>query len=257
MEVTLGACLLTIGMLIYADYHALRSTELLEYEWRHKMLEEQLDRQLLHYKSYQKYTESFRSFQHDYRSMMASLKSLIRAGENEQAIGFIDSLHDDMQKQVQVHKRYSDHVVLDAILQNAANLCQEKEIRFSFQVSAPRDTGLSLPDAIRIFSNITSNAIEACGKLPVERRFIEITSRNDNQWSTLEAANSYDGNAPMENGHFLTTKRENPNDGLGLRIIQDVVERLGGFMVCDADAERRVFRSRVHIPRYPPADSHS
>jgi signal transduction histidine kinase len=255
MEVTLGACVLTIGMLIYAVYHALRSTELLEYEWRHKMLEEQFDRQLLHYKSYQKYTESFRSFQHDYRSMMASLKILIRAGENEQAIGLIDGLYDDMQKHVRMHKRYSDNVVLDAMLQDAANLCEEKEIRFSFQVSAPRDNGLALLDAIRIFSNITSNAIEACEKLPAEQRFIEITSRNDAQWSTLETVNAYDGNAPMESGKFVTTKPEKQNHGLGLCIIRDVVEGMGGFMVCDADADRKVFRTRVHIPRHAPTDS--
>lgn len=257
MQVTLGTCILTIGMLIYAVYHALRSTELLEYEWRHKMLEEQLDRQLLHYRSYQKYTESFRSFQHDYRSMMASLKSLIRAGEIEQAARLIDGLYDDMQKQVRMHKRYSDHVVVDAILQDAANLCEEKEIRFSFQVSVPRDTGLMLPDAIRIFSNITSNAIEACEKLPAEQRFIEITSRNDAEWSSLEAVNAYDGNAPMENGAFVTTKPESQNHGLGLRIIRDVVEALGGFIVCDADARRKVFHIRVHIPRRAPTDSHS
>jgi two-component system sensor histidine kinase AgrC len=252
MGVTLGACVLTIGMLIYAVYHALRSTELLEQKWRHQMLEEQLDRQLLHYKSYQKYTESFRSFQHDYRSMMASLKSLIRADENEQAVKLIDGLYDDMQKRVRIHKRYSDHLVLDAMLQDAANLCEEKKIRFSFQVSVPRNTGLSLPDAIRIFSNITSNAIEACEKLPSERRFIEITSRNDAQWSTLETVNSYDGNAPMENGKFVTTKPESQNHGLGLRIIADVVEGLGGFIMCDADSGRGVFRIRVHIPRRPP-----
>jgi len=257
MEVMLGACVLTIGMLVYAIYHALRSTELLEYEWRHKMLEEQLNRQLFHYKSYQKYTESFRSFQHDYRSMMASLKALVRAGENEQAIGLINSLYDGMQNQVRMHKRYSDNVVLDAILQDAANLCEEMKIRFSFQVSVPRSTGLSLHDAIRIFSNITSNAIEACEKLPVEQRFIEITSRNDAQWSTLEAVNAYDGNTCMENKEFVTTKPESQNHGLGLRIIRDVVEELGGFMVCDADAERKVFRIRVHIPRCAPTGSTS
>lgn len=252
MEVTLGACILTISMLIYTVYHALQSTELLEYEWRHQMLEEQLDRQLLHYKSYQKYTKSFRTFQHDFRSMMSSLKTLIRAGESEQAIGLIDSLYDDMQKRVRVHKRYSDHVVLDAILHDTANLCEEKKIRFFFQVSVPRNTGLSLTDAISIFSNIISNAIEACEKLPAERRFIEITSRNDDQWSTLEAINSYDGNAPMENGKYVTTKSEFQNHGLGLRIIGDVAETLGGFILCDADAEHSSFRIRVHIPRLDP-----
>jgi hypothetical protein len=35
---------------------------------------------------------------------------------------------------VQIHKRYSENVVLDAILQDLANICEENQIRLTEQL---------------------------------------------------------------------------------------------------------------------------
>lgn len=91
-------------------------SELLEYELHTKRLQEQLDRQVSHYKSYKKFTESYRIFKHDYKDMMSTVKTLIKNKENEKAVNLLDEIHDTMQKNVQMHKTYSDNVLLDAIL---------------------------------------------------------------------------------------------------------------------------------------------
>lgn len=249
VEVGLGTYVLTIGMLIYAIYQSIQSTELLEYQWRTEMLEGQYERQMRHYKSYQKYTESFQAFKHDYKSMMVSLKSLIRTNENEKALQLIDDIFDEMQKKVQVHKKYSDNVILDAMLQDLANICSENQIRFSSSVFVPRDTGLSVIDAIRIFSNFTNNALEACLKVPVSERFIDVATTSEQQWVTLQAINSYDGQTRVENGKLLTTKPDKHNHGLGLRIVAQIAEDLGGFMMYETDPETKIFLVRIHIPR--------
>lgn len=250
MGIALGACTLTLFMLVFAIYHSIRGTELQEYQWRTKALEEQFERQLQHYKSYQKYTESFRTFRHDYKYMMGTLKSLIKANDIEKAILLLDNIYEDMQKKVKIHKRYSDNVVLDAMLQDLANICSEKEIRFSFNVFTPRDTELALVDAIRIFSNITNNALEACEKIPPPERFIEITTGTDQQWVTLEIINSYNGQILIQNGKLITTKQEKYGHGLGLRIVQEISENIGGFVIYDTDTENRTFLTRIHIPRF-------
>ncbi len=249
VSVCLGAYTLTIGILIYAIYQSIKSTELLEYQWRTEMLEGQYERQVRHYKSYQKYTESFQIYKHDYKSMMASVKSLIWANENEKALQLIDDMFDDMQKRVLIHKKYSDNIILDAMLQDLANICSESEIRFSSSVCAPRDTGLSTIDAIRIFSNFANNAVEACLNVPVSERFIEVATTSEQQWVTLQAINSYDGKSRVENGKLISTKPDNHNHGLGLRIVAQIAENLGGFMMYEADPQTKIFLVRIHIPR--------
>lgn len=248
VKVTIGSCLLTLSMMLYAVYLSLQSIELLEYRFTTKILEEQYEQQIRHYESYQKYTESFRTFKHDYKSMITSLKALIQAQEEERAIQMIDDLYDDMQNRVEAHKKYSDDVILDAMLQDTVNICEEKGIRFSFKVFVPRNTELSTLDAIRIFSNLIQNAVEACEKVPASERFIDIITRNDNQWITLEAVNSYDGRTVVNKGTLMTTKPEKEGHGLGLSIVQEIAQNLGGFVIYDADTERKTFLIRVHIP---------
>ena len=248
-KVALGAYVLTLGILIYAIYQSIQSTELLEYQWRSEMLEEQYERQVRYYKSYQKYTESFRAFKHDYKFMMASLKSLIRANKNEKALELIDEMFDEMQKKVLIHKKYSDNVVLDAMLQDLANICCENEIRFTSNVFVPRNTALSALDAIRIFSNFANNAVEACQKCPASERFIDVASANEQQWVTLQAINSYNGKSHIEGGKFVTTKEEKRSHGLGLVIVEQIAENLGGFVLYEPDPEKGIFLVRIHIPR--------
>jgi hypothetical protein len=247
--IALGACVLSIGMLIYSIHYSIRATELSEHRLHNKILEEQYALQLRHYRSYQIFTEGFRAFRHDYTSMMLSLKSLIQAHEDEMALQLIDSMCDTMETHVKVHKKYSNNVVLDAMMQDLVEQCEENEIRLSFTVFVPQNTSLSLIDGIRIFYNVTHNAVEACCKVPVQDRFIEITSGNEDGWVSLQIVNAYDGNVLMKNGTFLTTKAEKDGHGFGLSIVKEIVGNLNGVALFTPDPQAKTFLTRVLIPQ--------
>lgn len=237
-----------VGLQFVFNYIVKLST-VLEYEIHTRQLQEQLERQIRHYRSYQRYTESFRTFKHDYKNMMASVKTLLRNEEYEKAIRMLDYVHDTMQKDVQILKTYSNNIMLDAILQDAANYCEEKGISFSALAHLPKEVSLTELDIVRIFSNVIDNAMEACEKLSGNDRFIKITSSGNQEWAIIEASNSYSGGLFVEDGELQTQKENRDYHGLGLKVIRDTIEGLGGLMFIDPGQEEKVFKIKLCFPK--------
>lgn len=241
--------LVSKGTSLFVFHHALRVSVLLEYERHTRQIQEQLARQLRHYQAYQKFTESFRMFKHDYKHLMSSVKGLIRSNENEKALRLIDDIHDSMQKTVMVHKTYSNNHLLDAVFQDAANVCAEEQIRFSAQLPFPKDVALGDLNTVRIATNIVNNAIEACLKVPGYQRFVEISGNYTENWIVVCVVNSYDGVLTYHGGKLRTTKKDKDLHGLGMGIIEEIIEDLGGLVLIDTDTEKKVFSIKLHIPR--------
>lgn len=246
--VMFGVCALNFSALVYLMHHAIQTIELVEYKWHAKILEEQNARQLRHYKSFQQYTNRFRAFQHDYKSMIGSLKHMIAAQENDKALQLIDNMNITMEQKILVQKRYSDFIVLDSIVQDLAATCEENNIRFSFQATANIEPALSLLDSIRVFSNLTNNAVEACCQVLVSERFIDMVSSHREGWHTLQIINSFNGKVRMRGDSFLTTHVDKQNRGLGLGIVKDIVDSAGGFLICQSDLKNNTFQVQVHVP---------
>lgn len=239
-----------MALLAFIWNNSVRVSVWMEYELYTDQLQEQLARQMSHYKSYKKHTESFRVFKHDYVHMMAAMKSLIRRNDNEKALKLIDEIHDTMQKEVQIHRKYSDYVLLDAMLQDTANSCEEKNIRFSVTLHMPQQMILTDLDVVRVFSNVLNNAIEACVKVPViSERFLEISGSANEDWSVIELRNSFSGEIRFKGEELLTTKENKDFHGIGLKVVKDIIEGAGGMVRVDVDQEKKVFRLRLHIPR--------
>ena len=248
--IALCAFLLTLGMFIYIIIYSADIMELTDYKWRAKLLEEQYALQLRHYRAYEKYTKDFRVFRHDFNRMMPLLQTLVENKETNKAVLLIKQLSGTMQRTVHIHKKYSNHVVIDAMLQDLANLCEEHQIRYEFQAVSPKNTGLSLLDGIRILSNLSTNAVEACLKVPEKERFIEITCWCENNWTALQIMNSFDGEVHMEKGYPITTKKDAWNHGLGLISVREIVEKMHGLLQIDMDQKQRIFTVSVYLPEH-------
>ncbi|ABX41975.1 sensor histidine kinase [Lachnoclostridium phytofermentans] len=245
----LGACIISKLCQQLVFQHIAKVSELLEYQKHSHKLQEQLSYQIRHYQSYCRFTESYRIFRHDYEKMMTSVKTLLNSKEYERATRMLDNIHDTMQRDVLIHKTYSNNVLLDAILQNAAKAGEEKGIRFWAHAHLPEDVPMSELDIVRVFSNAIDNALEACSKISGKERFIEITSSGSKEWATIEIGNSFNGELSMVGGEQETSKDDKDFHGFGLRIIKEVVEDTGGLVLIELDQEKKIFKIRVCIPR--------
>lgn len=240
-------CLAAQGLLVN---RGIRTSSLLKYEL-HTELQQQLERQLRHYKAYQKYTESFQAFKQDYNHMITSVKSLLSIGEYQKAISLLDTIHEISHKQVPVQPSYSNNILLDALLQDTAARCEEQSTQFSANVYLPIGHNISETDIVRMFTNLFNNAAEACAKVTSDsERFISITSRfiSHNGWLKIETTNSFHGKVVIRNGIPESTKPNRDFHGLGLSIIDETATKLGGIMVIDVDQKEMIFRTTLLLP---------
>lgn len=249
-SIYLGSYVISKLWMIFVFNHIAKISELLEYERHTYKLQEQLSLQMRHYHSYHRFTEGYRLFRHEYEKLMTSVKTLLKNQEYEKAVRMLDGIQDKMQRDVLVYKIYSNSIILDAILQDAANICEEKNIRFFAVTHLPEDIMTEL-DIVHVFSNVIDNAIEACNKMiSCSERFIEITSTGNQEWAIIEVINSFNGELLIaKNGELETTKERKDFHGFGLRIIKETIEGLGGLVFIEPDQEKRIFKIRLCIPK--------
>ncbi|WP_313186173.1 sensor histidine kinase [Lacrimispora sp.] len=241
-------CFAAQGSLVY---RGIKTSSLLKYELHTELQQQQLERQLRHYKAYQKYAESFQAFKQDYTHMITSVKSLLSIGEYQKAISLLDTIHEISQKQVPVQHSYSNNILLNALLQDTAARCEEQSTQFSANVYLPIGHNISETDIVRMFTNLFNNAAEACAKVTSDsERFIAITSRfiSNNGWLKIETANSFHGKVVIRNGIPESTKPNRDFHGLGLSIIDETATKLGGIMVIDVDQKEMIFRTTLLLP---------
>lgn len=224
--------------------NGIRVSQIIEYESQTRLLKKQIDMQINQYHSYQEYTENFREFRHDYKKMLSTVNALLRQDKIEEAVNILDKISVDMSTKVDSHVQYSNHPIIDAIMQDYANQCKKHAIAFHCILYWDEQILADELDLVRLFTNLMSNALEASKSLK-DGRQIDVSSELKNDWLNIEIRNRFDG--IIKKG--LKTKKENQNmHGLGLGIVEETVGKLGGVFTYEIDSD--IFTAYIHLPVY-------
>lgn len=193
---------------------------------------------------------SVRKVRHEMKNHMANLRGLAESGQYKEIEAYLREMDAVMQK---LEYRYTTgNAVTDVILNDKGRQAEKAGIRFEAEFRY----GGEIPvfDLGIILNNLLDNAIEACGKLEPERRFIRLTARERKQFLLLTVENSFDGAAPgwREDSLPATTKKASlpgivTEHGIGLENVRDVAERyFGGVSI---KAEGTVFHVTVLLQK--------
>lgn len=242
------SCIISKLGLIFVINHTAKVSKLLEYEIYTHQLKKQLSSQIRHYNSYRKFTDSYREFKHDYQKLMNSIRILINNHEYEKVIKMLEDIDEGANREIFVHKTYSNNVLLDAVFQDTADICVGKQILFSADVNFSKNISLSEIDTVKVFANLMDNAIEACDKIDYKKKYINVKSMRTNEWIIVEIENSFDGKLKKENGQLKTTKINQAFHGLGLRIVMETIENSGGLVSIEPNYNNKIFKIRLCIP---------
>lgn len=205
---------------------------------RQKETEKNLELQLKHYEDMVLKNRDVRSFRHDYKNNLISLRSLIDGGNTMEALEYIDDLHGNLST---AQSRFATgNYLADAILNDKAAKAEKSGIEVDFSGSIPQN-GITNNDLCTVLANTVDNAIRGCEGIYDAK--IKIVGNETPKGFVLNVSNPVINNIRIKNNEVKTSKSDKENHGMGIGIVKKTVKNYNGFV--ELSCEDNVFEIEV------------
>lgn len=181
-------------------------------ETENAVLTEQNARQLEHYEALSAYQDEIRRLRHDISNYLDTAMTLFERGDADKAREYTEGLRSRYRAMTAID--FCDNRVIDALLQNKAQLLDAKGISYDFSVTLKEDAGVDELALVCVFANLLDNAI-ASAALAGQDAFVRLSAKTRGGFLFVKTENSVDENA----------KPEKKNDGLRHGLGTDIVSR--------------------------------
>lgn len=179
-------------------------------------------------------------WRHDYRNHIQNMKNRLDGdqGELEQ---YLDELADDLtQTDTSIQ---TGNVMADAVLNSKLSVAEQKSIQLNVKAHIPKGIEMTDVEMCSVLGNLLDNAIEACEKLPCDKRFLRVYIDKFKGQFYLSVQNS-SPSIQRDKGIFRTTKAG--THGFGLFRIDRIAKKYGGYVNCQY--EEGVFATELLLP---------
>ncbi len=134
------------------------------------------------------------------------------------------------------------NIFIDAIINYKIEYAKKLNIETSVDIRFPLDFEKPMRDISFLLGNLFDNAIEASKELDDNRYLnFKILYHSHNLYINIE--NNYKHTRVLENGKYLTTKIDKKNHGIGLKIVETIVNEYEGNV--DMNASDNKFMTTI------------
>lgn len=190
--------------------------------------------------------ERMRLLKHDLNNQLGTLGTLIKMQEYQKAEDYIAEMIGTFAALTATYCQ-TGNLALDALISTKAEVADASGIKMKVEARVP--PRLNIPDnqLTSLMGNLINNAIDACRKLPAEKKpviYVEVIYRQKNLCITVK--NPTDGKERRSLSQWLTTKQDTFEHGFGLRSIDLIVDQYGGF--CSRAHKDHEFTTEIMLP---------
>jgi sensor histidine kinase regulating citrate/malate metabolism len=186
-------------------------------------------------------SDALRAQTHEHANRLHTIVSLMELGRAPEALDFAT-------KDMELSQRLTDDLVssieepvLGALIMGKAAEAHERGVELILNTSGSTAvTGLAVQDLVAILGNLLDNAIDAAAEAPAPR-LVELTVETTGTALEITVEDSGPGIDPAAVDdvfrHGFSTKASGPfGRGLGLALVRQAVQRLGGTMTITSPA---------------------
>ena len=180
---------------------------------------------------------------HEFDNQLAAIKGMLEQGNIKELEAYVNLVEE--KKPLEHMVIDSKNVIVNAILNTKCEEMQSKDILFVSRINDLSGLTIRDDDLVVLLSNLLNNAIEACEQSVdkvIKMKFVI----EDNQ-IILSVKNSIAELPTQVDGKIVTSKTDHPEEhGIGLKNVEEVVEKYNGGYVIDFDNE--LFSISMMIP---------
>ena len=207
-----------------------------------KLLEQKKTLDYENYKLLQENYENSRILIHDIKHHLNVINSM---AENENLKQYLKSLQ--LQEYLNNSQKLTGNKIIDVIIHQKAEICRNKGINFRFCPNNIKFAFVDETDICCILSNLLDNAIEATENSFEKLLNIEFFSNADRNMFFIEIENSCDVLPKMKDNHFVTTKEDEKNHGIGIYSVKKTVNKYSGELYFKYDEDTKNFFTYVML----------
>lgn len=223
----IGLLYLNILIILYAEQAKIASDERLQAELaeHHYAMQEQ------YYEQLRGEQEETRAMFHDINKYMQAMRTL--AAEVNQMMVETQELFESLTTVVDV-----GNSVVSTILNEYQAIVEDSNISFDFDISVPKNLGISAVDLYVLLGNTLDNAVDACKSVPEGERYIRIQMRIYHNILFYQIENPYAQEYPQ--------RSRGKGHGYGLQNVQKCVEKHNGHMSISQKGNKFIMSMRLN-----------
>ena len=167
---------------------------------------------------------------HDFHHHLQAILGLAEQAGNQKTKEYIHSLLDISYRDVRMCSCGND--IIDAVINCSAAEAARSKIDFQYNMELSSSLSQIAPiDLCAVLGNQVENALDACKKIPdSQRRFIQVSIHQNKGFVVIQVTNSAYRNPFTADGRLVTNKEDPEFHGLGLKSIQDTVDKYNGYL---------------------------
>ena len=183
---------------------------------------------------------------HGFSHQLAALSALIQARDWEG----LDRWAAARQEESEDAGCWTEHIAVNAILQNTADRARAAGVVFRASAMIPRTLFVPDEDLCSLLMNLLDNALEGAAGTPAGReKSIFFQIRLAGGFLPILCENTFDGHVEVDKKGNLSTTKEDPiSHGFGLAQMRSVAERYGSVLRVSWTAERFTVQTALQNP---------
>lgn len=215
-------------LFVYAKETSLREQRLRDIAAQNVLNKQYVD-------DFTRFRRNMEIFEHDQKHLISALQKLLEQGNTERAMHLLKEISGKMT--VQANRYYCGNHIINAVLLDSAQRCEEIGVRFEAKVRISAPIFIGDTDMAALLMNITKNAIECCSELDDKQNaLIKANLYTYGDYFSVKCQNSTEKTPEIINGRIRTTKHNDGRiHGLGLESIRLITRKYNGNMELSAD----------------------